>query len=838
MLQVASGFRAGCLFLACMMTAVATVASAQDSDIKGDCSDFSFFETFGETGLVSRDGKSVYAFRDGAPMYDAATGGSVVREAKFSDPLKVVEVMTRSEMASERVRVEIPSLSRKDQGVFWMTRQDLLCRTSPLRDQTTNLERKALIRTQTKERQDGVIQAITAYRTPDVSDEQSDDSRRLSRFQTYMIYAESDKAFLLAELFTLTTVNDKLVGWVKKEDVLQWNWAIGLRPPLNFYEADGKTPKTICGYESPTDRSVCIPILGGNSWFKGDKRLPVIDVGEDYYHVVGAASGLGSGEIRDGKMILTKEMAEKLKISPDDLAAGVNTEKINAFNKIDVFFLIDGTKSMTPYIDAIKGGQRPGVVENIVNAIRDKNGDGVTVRAGFQVFRDSVSKDSADSGRNDGIGESLDFTDNNCNDEDQQALEDAKVEFKDRLQSIVTTTNDNDDYDENLYGGLRTAALNMQACPERQKMLFVISDAGYDAEMQRSRGHNPVSQSEVEELLRENKKLSIFFIRPPMQDRSNFSSDKSYDLYEESWNEFEQLGHDIAGNVMSRDIDTDRLGNYVFTLSAGSNAPQELYEKISADVGSMSQPQILNEILVDLRGGAALAHVIQRLQRENEDVPILYFNMIKRTVCEEDQSVCNQRIYDGVVDLYIPKSEPHELDAWLKSEQLTEWTRLIRPIVQAELNNAAERKALKSIVINALQGVLNIPPPEKIDEDIGSFLSRSGRLPGPIKTPFLRYSFRDLSDPDKISSCELDRLKVWLRASKAMLDNATNNLLSDPKVEIPEVDCPDLSPQGADLKYIPQEPQGIPAGPDINTYKLSTPYLGAVLFWVPLEYLP
>lgn len=829
--RVASKFRIPSLILASVMMTFATHASAQVTGISGDCSEYSFIEDFGENTLTNPDGKSVYSVREGAPMYDAAAGGKVVREAAFSESLKVVEVMTRQEMPTERVRVEIPTLSRKDQGNFWMSRQELLCRSTPLRDSKTNLERKALVRTQTKEREDGVIQAITAYRTPDLSDTQVDDSRRLSRFQTYMIYAESEKAFLLGELFTMTTVNDKLVGWVNKSDVLNWNWAIGLRPPLDLVNSDG-SPGSICGYESPTDRSVCIPILGGDTWFKSDQRLPVIEVGDDYYHVVGAASGLGGGEIRDGKMVLTKEMLEKLKISPSDVDNAIHSEKLEAFNKVDVFFLIDGTKSMAPYIDAIRGSEgHPGVVENIVNAI-DARGGGVTVRAGFQVFRDSIK-----DGRS-GIDESFDLDDNNCNDEDMDGRTQDRERFQQRLRDIQTTTDDKDDYDENLFGGLQQAATSMQGCPDRQKLLFVISDAGYDPDMQRLRGQEAISRQDVVGQLLDNEKLSTFFIRPPEQERGNFSSDKSYSLYRESWAEFDTLGREIAGDILARDNASEEVGEYVFKLDAGAGAPKELFDKISTKVGAVSRADMINEILIDLRGGAALAHVIQRLQRENVDVPILYFNMIKRTVCKDNEAACNQRIYDGVVDLYVPKDQPHTLDAWLKADQIDDWGRLISPIVRgADMNLTQQRKALGQIVINALQDVLNIPPPEKLDEDIGTFLSRSGRLPGPVLTPFLKYSFADLGDPEKVSSCELDRLKVWLKASKAMLASARNNLLSRYDTEVPEVDCPDLTPQGKELKYIPEEPEGIPPSKD-PAARLGKQYLGAMIFWVPLEYLP
>ncbi len=824
----------GLSVLTSALVAPMSPASAQPGEIVGDCSDYSFVKRFGDQ-KSNRTGQTAFVLRDKAPLFDGPEGDTVVGHAAFSDPVSVVEVVTLTEQPDERVGVSLPLESPVSEKTYWMSRQDLLCRSIPLRDEKTRLERKALVRTQTAERQDGVVQAISAFRNPDLSDVQIDESRRLSRFTTYLIYAESDQAYLLVERFNLASINDKLVGWVSKKDVLNWNWAIGLRPPIKVSGGAGPAGG-ICGYESPTDRSNCVPILGGNRWFRSDQRLPVIDVLADSYHVVGAASGIGGGEIVDGKLKLTSDMLKKLQINPSE-TGGIKEEKLLAFNQVDLFFLIDGTRSMMPYIDAIRGNDtKRGVVDTIVRAIEQRGG-GASMRAGFRVFRDST-KDGPS-----GVDEAYPLGDDNCNDENAQARKDERTRFDRYLRSINPSKNDSDDYDENLYGGLLQAALDMQGCPDRQKLLFVISDAGYDAAEQKKRGHDGLEIEDFIDFLRENEKLTAFFIRPPKQERAGFPSDKSYQLYTESWNEYQELGTRIIGEVLSRDatadLNPDRTArNYFFNLAPGADAPQDMIAKISDSVREVARPDVINEIMIDLRGGAALENVIERLQRERVDVPILFFNMIKRTVCAESEAACRERIFDGVFDLYIPKTEPHTLDAWLTSDQLKDWTSLLRMITRAtELSLPQERKAMQQVISNALQDVLKMPTPENLGEDIATFLARSGRLPGPVKTPFLRYTFEELDNEEKLTSCEINRLKVWLQASNAMLGNVLNQMLSDYAVEKPDTDCPLMTAQGRELKYIRDTPQGVPAGPD-PSYHLGAKFLGEIVYWVPLEYLP
>jgi hypothetical protein len=799
--------------------------------VTGDCRDFSFVRAFGDR-MSHASGLPVRVLRDEALVFSSATGNDVARNAAFSENVNVVEVVTEDEQPDERVGVKF--IHDDDTNTYWMDRTDLHCQRQPLIDPETHLEQKALIRTKTTERKDGIVQAITAYRSPNIQEAVPDDSRKLSRFRTYLIYGESPDAYLLGDKFNLVHSEDKLVGWVEKKDVLNWNWAIGLRPDADLKNPDGSTG-AICGYTSLESDADCVPVLGGNSWFKSSLRLPVLEVSDTYYRVAAAASGINAGLAEDGKIRLTKEMLDRLEINPSE-TVGIDEEKIRSFNQIDVFFLIDGTKSMGPFIDGIRGdATTPGVVRTIVKEIEERR-NGASIRAGFRVFRDSKTDGQA------GIDEAYALRNSNCDSETAEIRERERRRFERRLETIRTTSDDKDDFDENLLGGLEQAAEDMRGCPDRQKILFVISDAGYDPEKQASRGQRPLSPDDVARRLTGLDKVTVFFMRPPLRGPEGFKSRSSHESYVESWNEYLDYATAILTRVLSRDQNNDGgsldAQDYIFNIDPGNRSIQSMLDKIVGSIKAVTRPEIVNDILIDLRGGAALEKVITRLQRENEDVPVLYWNMLRRTACEDNEEVCNQRIYDGVFDLYIPKSEKPVLEAWMRWDELSDWTSLLRDVSRAGLRSLPEeREAMGQTIRNSLSTVLRLPSPDNMNETIQEYMRRGGYLPGPVKTPLLNYTFNQLKDPALLPPCEIDRLKQWLDASHAMLEMVLRNELSSYELAEPR-SCPKMSDNGRNLKLIKGQPTPVAPGPDSKVYLLGRENLGETIYWVPHEYLP
>lgn len=815
----------------CAVMEPSNLSAAEKILVSGDCRDFSFFEKF-DYKMGHESGEIARVLRDNAALYSSPTEQSAVSEASFSDVVTVVEIETKDELPDERVKMRFLN---DDARSYWIDRTDLHCRRTPLIDKKTQLERKALIRTKTTAREDGVVQAITAFRSPDIKQVVPDDSRKLSRFTTYLIYGEGPDTYLLGDQFNLVHSQHKLIGWVDKKHVLNWNWAIGLRPARDLKNADGSTG-SICGYTSLEAGADCVPILGGISWFKSPLRLPVLEVTDSHYRVAAAASGIDANLAENGKIRLTKEMLDRLEINPEGAADSINEDKIRAFNQVDVFFLIDGTKSMGPFIDGIRGTpSTPGVVRTIVSEIEERR-NGASIRAGFRVFRDSKK------GGQPGIDESYGLRNANCEDETTEIRERERRRFERRLATIRTTSEENDDFDENLLGGLEQAADDMQGCPDRQKLLFVISDAGYNPDMQVRRGHQPLSPEQVARRLTRLEKVTVFFLRPPLRGPSEFKSRSSHEHYAESWNEYRDYAGAILNRVLKRDQSDSgaalSMSDYFFDINPGQRSIESMLDKIVSSIKSVTRPEIVTDILIDLRGGAALEQVITRLQRENEDVPVLYWNMLRRTACEDNEEICNQRIYDGIFDLYVPKSEVPVLDAWMRTDELEDWLSLLRTVMRASLSSSSERRnAFGQTIRNSLSSVLRLPSPTDMDESVQEYMQRGGFLPGPLKTPLLNYTFDDLTNPESIPVCEIDRLLQWLDASQSMLELARNNELSSYEV-VESQNCPRLSPQGAHLKMFSGRPTPVAPGPDTRVYRLRHDDLGEQIYWIPHQYLP
>ncbi len=825
----------GAIFASVLLSGQA--ASAGKVTVTGDCRDFSFIEKFGGQTKVEylEDGHAVRILRHNAPVYRNQSGQEVVFEAAFSDFANVVEVETLDELPEERVSVSF--IFGNDQNAYWMDRTDLHCQRYPLIDETTRLERKALIRTKTTERQDGVVQAITAFRTPELKETPGTSERKLSRFRTYLIYGEAPNAFLLGEHFNLSNSEKKLVGWVDKKNVLNWNWAIGLRPNENLKNGDGSVG-SICGYDSLQPGAECIPILGGNSWFKSNLRLPVLEVTDTHYKVAGAASGIAGEVGEDGKLRISRQALSSLSINPSE-TEGIDEEKIRSFNQIDVFFLIDGTKSMGPFIDGIRGtASRPGVIRTIVREIEERR-SGSSIRVGFRVFRDSKKGGAA------GIDESYKLGNTECDSDNKEVRRRERERFERRLESIQTTVDDKDDFDENLLGGLKTAARDIIGCPNRQKLIFVISDAGYDPEVQAKRGHEPLYPDEVLSKLLGLDKVTLYFLRTPKRPRREFKSDRSFEKYHESWEEYRLYGEYLISEVLARDHDSNsprpRMSDYFFDIGGGSSSIENMLDKIIGSIKSVARPEIVNDILIDLRGGAALENIIKRLQRENEDVPVLYWNMLRRTACQDSEETCRQRIYDGVFDMYVPKTEKPVLEAWMNYNRLDEWVELLDHLedVADVSGRKKEREAMSMALRNSMATVLKMPPPEMLDETIDKYLQRGGFLPGPIKTPFLGYTFNQISRPDQMPACELDRLRQWITTSQRMLENVlrSNELSYYEPGKARE--CVGMTENGKRIKYIAGKMTSRPPNEnDTRNYTLGKDHLGETIYWVPHEYLP
>src|SRR5207253_2585604 len=121
---------------------------------------------------------------------------------------------------------------------------------------------------------------------------------KVSRFQWYFVYAELQNHYLIAESESLGNSTQRLLGWLPKDDALNWNTALGLRPSEKL--AEPPPERWVCAFASLGDlrsNSNCNEILGGMRWFNLDARMAVLkESGRDNHFEVAFSNAFKSAE--------------------------------------------------------------------------------------------------------------------------------------------------------------------------------------------------------------------------------------------------------------------------------------------------------------------------------------------------------------------------------------------------------------------------------------------------------------------------------------------------------------------------------------------------------------
>ena len=795
------------LLAVCLCVAVPSRAAAE---VVGDCSQFDFFRFFGQDRSKNDDGKAVITLKDNVDAFNEPEARTVASKIPFNTAMIVLE--------DGRDYVGVVRLGTKQK--MWMRRTDLLCNARPMIDKSSSLERKALVKTQAAAREEGKIATVTAGRNPDMSG-CNNDCRQLSRFDMNYVYAEAPDALLLSPEITIErgSINSSasLVGWVKKSELVEWPWAVGLRGSETLTYKDG--PGTLCAYRSQADAQAkrdCQRILGGNEWFRSPLRLLVLNQANGFYEVVAPVAGSGSD------------------INPTLLRNGQDVTVISRLNRLDVFFVIDGTKSMQPWIDTIRGTPgRPGVVQKIIESLQAKVTGGVTFRFGFRIYRDSNA--SGGNGLND--QEALRLSGGDCERIPEEEIRRNRDTFRERISTVMAHDEAGDnDYSENIFGGLDQALRDIQGCPTNAKLIFVIGDAGYDAAMQMKRGQQPIESSRLAQRIAGLPSASIFFLRTA-KDVQN-----TRPQYTEAYEAFQAQANEILSQIPAQ---ADRATEFIATLDGFSGASDALIARIVTATQGLANPQVVKEIELDLRGGASLVEAINRLRDVNRDVPGLFFKLLEKNVCTDLGEACTKRTFQAVANLFIPVDEPGlKLDVWMEQSQLDNWIKLLGNVLDVDMAMDARRKGLVDSLALSLQIIIKEPPFEDSNETIGTYLRRAGKLPYTFRSPLLEYSFSEFLDTRATPMCEILRMFEWMRSSKDALQVVRRGgatiadipFLPDNVKAQNLAECQGMSKKG---QYIPVvdgqvKPKGLPG----SGYSICSGSRGAYLCWVPQDYLP
>ncbi|MBF0358120.1 MAG: hypothetical protein HQL70_05885 [Magnetococcales bacterium] len=814
--------------------------------------------------------------RQDAPLYSKQTGENRAGSLVFNQHAEVLAEK------GDWIKVHAFRYKGFPELTGWARKTDLLCRDQPVKGES-GLEMKFFIKTNMVARGEGKLPpTVHVYQDPELLNcvgGKGNCREGASRFHMYFVFDQNEDAYLLADRFRLEE-DDTVLGWVAKKDGFLWNNAFSIRPREDLKSPDGKGDGTICTYEKLRDavsknQKACSPVQGGQKWFKSALRIPVLEmVDSQNRHISPTGLGGQTKQRRFFKVALARPGLVGRRLSDDKIAisTGLASQIIPGFKgykslsskkNVDIFFLLDATASMEQVFDAVRGTKtKKGVIQEIIQDLKKVQGFKDTqFRFGFRVYRDPYADKLFPNGLGDGVGEGHPLPAACDLNSAQQAA--AYNSFQRAISKVkVSEIDTNDDYQENLYGGLNQVLKNdIVSCPDHLKIMFVIGDNGYKS---RTRGRkpkysNPVDRNTLVSLLKGGKKgnnIVPFFIQTP----SRAKGVKHPNAYRRAYRDFTNQTKYLLQNSLP--------SNSFYGEHSLRMGEERMVHRLVSTVEKLGSSELIDEIILDVRGGAALTAVIERLRRERIDIPGVYWHILKKGACGDLGKQCENRVFDTTKIGYIEATDDVVEELWVSSSALSSWIRILRGFEgYFDLPESQLRRALISAMILGLQQEIRRPPIDVSGETPAEYAQRRGGLPVRSHSPLLSYNVNSLSaermernkdgrfivlDHNKkplldhnsreipaVPACELRRLALWAIKSKEMLEIVERDYMR-PTFEVSKFEsrrCPDATQNGRALMRIKGSIQRTPLGPD-KSYRFAHTFGGRRGYWIPQEYLP
>jgi hypothetical protein len=753
---------------------ISVTTQAQPMD--GSCALHNFSKV-----MVDRDGtldtnQGVWVLRDNAPVYSTVDSSDSISTQEFGAYLIPVKVAKRHDGVQ---RVQVNKMGT-DTSIGWMEGYDLLCGVNPLQSKK-GLDRKVFVKTPAShDPRLSTIPAYLSYEGPC-----NGDCQQFSRFELFFIFADDKlhRRYLILKTYTLQNKDKPFsvttAGWIKYDHIIPWDTTLGLRPK--------ETVEKVLAYEQPEDiwgGNSSIEVAGGNNWYTHSIHIPILDLNQEqkYYHT--AASGIGF------------KLYENV---------------LSSLKSVDVFFLIDGTASMGPYIEAA----RQAVQEVAINIRKHPDFNETSFRFGFRIYRDNYA-DKILSACQRGVCEGMPLSSQTCEANPDQTKSNWQT-FIQQLGKVKETSNDQDDYPEKLFDGLHQTILDMIPCGKRTKLLFVIGDHG-DRQVK-----NP--QYIVDLLKNYFKKQLIFFIQTP--NKSNETRTPS--SYNAAYTAYRNQALQILQGTLSKDVQHE---DYFLSLSQSS-----LTTTIVDQVKRYSSSGVVNELEQAIKGGKSLSEIIEQFKKEG-DMPVIYKKWLKDTACPKLGEQCETSVEHGVRDFYIPIDDNKiQEEVWMTVASLDNWLKLLRPFKRIKnLPVGRQKKVFIRLLKKQIQDIIGGYPPSRIALSEWLAAQRQQVLPMRQDSPLLQYSFDEIR---RLKGCEVSLLVNWVVEIRKVLQrvysDSTKKVAFTPQYPT-SISCP-LSDKGkkvpVSLEYQPSKPLGMN-----STYRYDHSLYGKKVYWLPVEFLP
>lgn len=847
----------------------------------GSCADFDFSGSrIVGTEQDIRLERSVFVREDRTAVFNQPEGGTQVAELRFNH---IVDVMR---LNRDKSRIEVRSSGGTNVG--WVEARALQCQDTPLTVRgcqdgggrggelscEVGIERKVVIRT--KPARAGKSEPVTLYHTS--SGPCGEGCGGLGRYEVLFVLGEREDRLLLSRHFQLFVPNEVLAGWVDKADVLEWNNSMGVRPAENLAGAPGTRETggvwSLCGWERLDDavarRGCPAEFLGGMDWYRQDRRLALLRFhqkgGREFLEVATPSVGYAEGHVRSGAAAPAPTTGSGGVTDPGRMRnfAGLD---LSSFKNADVFFLIDGTRSMARVIEAIKGTkERPGLVEHVNTALEAKLLEGGSYRFGIRIFSDTTAQ-----GFN-GLEEGMGLPDADCRGYTDAAAQQNQRKFREVLATLrpkeIVAHGPLEDYAENVYGGILQALRDAGGCHERQKLFFVIGDNGYDIDKQVNERHRPrTGAGDIAKVVNDRfqQHASVIFIQMPFDK----TIEKNKNDYLRAYECFEIQGRDIIdrlpGGSTEPPVNSDAcfrlteaergrlLGKLRQRRSAASDRfirletrqiETEVLTKIAGSTQATFSPAVAREVEARVDGGQALVTAITELQKKYNTIPMVWWEMVKKEKCEELGARCTEDAFEDVKPTFIERSDAVAVDVWVPGKGMTDWLKLLHPLTR---NLPSGDEGPRAFVQAMAEGVKNGTGVsfEDTGQDAVTYLIQRGRaLPAFVKSPLLSY-VPDQFLTKQVEYCEQRRLQRWVAVSHKRLSKiAETNGQSKPVLTVPADRTPRsaddcrLSPNGARVPDIDAHMvtfQNLGPGPEYSYLRVQ---YGFQFYWLPLEFLP
>ena len=733
----------------------------------------------------------------------------------------------------------------------WIWGENLLCNQEPVMSEKTGIPQKFVIKTKASfadERE----KTVTAKPGSDADFCGPDDTQcnELTRFTQYYVQAYDDardKVLLTSDF--LVKGSTPLVGWVSAVDGYIWETRHAIRPKEDLRAEDASEGLSVgdervaCMFET-IDAAIAgeacqTPILGGYRWFNYPLRIPILDRVEQgdrsFFRVAMPAAGIGSDASGD----VLKQFG--------GLDAAISL--LGDLRNLDVFFLIDGTQSMQPNIDAITGkGDGGGVLQAIQDGFaNDFRFDGVQVRYGFRAYRDYYAGDA-------GMGEVFPLG-TECS-PSQEDLEAQNAEFLTEIQKISSETGTDSgitdsNHEENLILALGFAADDIAACADHVKLLFVIGDTGSDLAVLKDEGQNftpeNASQMLTQGFSRDLDPVIPFFIQVPRTHDESTLSGADLEAYDRAYRRFETQGTFYVNAVsdhFQQDLNLNqnvRIAEHFYSLDGTSiaDARDDLVEFIFDRVALFGDQRPVNEVISELQGGQALVEIITGLQQEGT-VPALRLAQIERRICEELGDACESRVFNSVAEGYIEDNSDVVQDVLFSSEEFRTWRSKLDALKNSNQVTATElSEMIVKMMVDGLRNSTGDIAPAEMDMSIADFLNLKHGLPTAEKSPLLNYSLADFvfqkasggtDQPGLVEICELYRVARWLESHRALFDTIEASEI--PVFSLDPVDSCDMRYPTPELTL--KERERFPEETMSFRHVLSD----NTVYWIPNSYLP